>query len=682
MLTTSELLQSLQDPPTAPFEEVYEIFASPNRKILAQLGRAIHELEQQDPYYFIRTSKVSSTTREMAEARKQNAINNMRDDAPTPEEILANIGSDQRRYNKLKDYFIEKTKELGLASPLILYDDTALRIDIGYGPKEFQALFPDFTSADGVFKRTLHRDLGFLGKSPSDIFTPGYLTKKYKTKLDAEYARIIHAADTEFTQPLPAKIKLNLSEEPTETELVEHCLQSNTGIVIGESHEDKSPKQFLIDNMAMLKSHGVTTLYMEHILHENQSMIDAYMQSSAGVAMPRELELYLKNLDEERHLSGNATFTNVVKTAKNNGIRVVAIDTESSYQIVNNSIADLGNEEISINRYKAMNMAMLERFREYNDGGKYVVFVGSAHASTCQGVPGVSDLLGCPNIVIHDVDSKDPIEKLEQNVQYTAGKTTVSFDVLYHRNIESKASKNATVATEKDPLVSMINVINALNINDEFEATINKGSANTSGVHLRLSAYLGAYKEQSALKQALEELGIPCEEKYKGSVERLLIIRQSDPLKPNFESELQERYISALQLISERELEDARRRTRSSASAISAIKEAPLASMINVINALNINDEFEATINKGSANTPGLHLRLSAYPDSYKEQSALKQALEELGIPCEEKYKGSVERLLIIRQSEPLKPNFESELQERYTSALESMKINNKGSAI
>ena len=86
-----------------------------------------------------------------------------------------------------------------------------------------------------------------------------------------------------------------------------------------------------------------------------------------------------------------------------------------------------------------MNMATLERFKQHDDAGKYIVFVGSGHASTSHHVPGVSELLGCTNLIIHDVDEEDQTATLEHEVDYEKNtEDATHYDFLYHRNNKLK----------------------------------------------------------------------------------------------------------------------------------------------------------------------------------------------------------------------------------------------------
>jgi len=420
-----QILSALQNPAKVPFIVTYEIFASQDRRKLANLDKDIADIEKIEPYRFVFPRERTTTSLLEAEFSKKSHIQERRKQAPSPEKISKSLNTDIKAYDGLKKFFNDRIKEIGLENPLIFYDDKALRIDIGYGPKEFEAIF---------------------GKPASCI------QQDYGASLEAEKNRLITKATEAFRKPLPQKKIIPLSEidNLNEVMFLKNCLQNNQGLVIGEKHQDKSPKQFFIDNMPLLKSQGVTTLYMEHLLHEcHQELLDAYLVSPIDAPMPKRLELYLKHLDKERELEGSATFTNVVKSAKKNGIRIVAIDSEAIYQLgITKALSDLYNSPID--RFKAMNMGMLERFSQYDNGEKYIAYIGSGHVSTCKEVLGVSDLLGCPNIVIHDLSRGQPQEKIEQNVRYTdlRGITAV-FDFLYHRDPETKTKlPHKTVSPE------------------------------------------------------------------------------------------------------------------------------------------------------------------------------------------------------------------------------------------
>lgn len=112
------------------------------------------------------------------------------------------------------------------------------------------------------------------------------------------------------------------------------------------------------------------------------------------------------------------------------------------------------NLDLSKNRYQVMNMVMLERHRQYHDGQKFIAFVGSRHVSTNMDVPGVSDLLGCLNIVVSDLEKNTLVEVIEEDIQFNDENETIHFDILYHRSSETKGGLPQEAALSPQEVVS------------------------------------------------------------------------------------------------------------------------------------------------------------------------------------------------------------------------------------
>lgn len=437
MKMKEEIVSALQKPQKASFRVTFEIFASTDRRAVAKWPRKLDHYVTEPAMNWI--YKRGTITLEEAETAKARAIERERSNIDViSEEIINRVAKHTERYNKIKEYFLQKTQELGLINPLVFFDDKALRIDIGYGRKQFEALFPDFLEYRGIFDTVILGKVRFSGPSPSKYFNTEYSNEDYKEYLENENQKLL-IKPLEPRAP-KKKITIGVTTGLKETELIQRVLHSHQGITIGEAHTMHSPKQFLVDNMTWFKMQGVTTLYMEHLLQDpHQILLDEYLRSPRGTPIPLILERYLNLLDTEHGLSGTATFTQVVKSAKENGIRIIAIDTEATYGLaLRETLGDLGDDSASKMRYKAMNQAMVERYEENNDGGKFIAFVGNAHVSTMKGIPGLSDVLDCPNVVIADLDEATE-ETIAQNVEYHG----VRCDVLYHRHSTAKKSLTA-----------------------------------------------------------------------------------------------------------------------------------------------------------------------------------------------------------------------------------------------
>lgn len=409
-------------------DPIYSIYASEYLCDIAGLPQKLKEAQERPvSYYQFRNKYSNGQLQEMKDKQIQKALDEIESAIELKNDILSK-DKYKERYAQLKKYFMDKIAELGLREGAIRFNDAELCIDIDYSPKEFEALFPDFLIRDGIYSQIFNLQFGFFTKeSPKTYFDNVCMSTEYATNLNNELKAIIDTDMNEVDTPTP-----ELSQSPTEHELIDACLGAGNGMVIGESHEDSSPKEFLINNMEYMKSKGITTIYLEHLLHErHQTMLDDYF-SSNDAPMPKELELYLKHLDKERKLEGNGTFYNLVLNAKKYGLRVVAIDNQATYgSNPMNSFTDIYNDSATKNRYTSMNKQMKIRLDEYNDGGKYIVFIGSAHVYKNGDVPGVTNYLGCAGIVVRDNDKNDLSDShVQRNYQHPQG---VTFDILYTR---------------------------------------------------------------------------------------------------------------------------------------------------------------------------------------------------------------------------------------------------------
>lgn len=188
--------------------------------------------------------------------------------------------------------------------------------------------------------------------------------------------------------------------------VIPSLLKEHQGFCIGERHKEKAAKKFVIDNMHLLKQQGVTTLFMEHLFYDStQSWLDRYVQLPEGAKMPIYLENYLQLLSDgqtngdTKANDPNYNYVKVVQAAKEAKIRVVAIDTTVSYLA---GTDDKKGVKQDLNRYRAMNYVAAKIITQEKGRGKFVALMGSAHVATVGGQMGVSEVLGCPSVVIEN----------------------------------------------------------------------------------------------------------------------------------------------------------------------------------------------------------------------------------------------------------------------------------------
>lgn len=211
------------------------------------------------------------------------------------------------------------------------------------------------------------------------------------------------ALDFYSTLRLPERPPVpTLAADATAEEIIEKILEHARGLVLGESHTAIGSKQWLIENMQLLASKQVKSLYMEHLLTDfHQAALDEFFRTGN---MPQKLEAYLKALDVgnmtdplERY-----TFLELVKEARKQGIHVQAIDCMASYRL-NGMDLPLGNNTA---RQKMMNYfarLMIRADQSARGAHKWVALMGNSHSNTFDGVAGVSELEEAIGIRVEDV---------------------------------------------------------------------------------------------------------------------------------------------------------------------------------------------------------------------------------------------------------------------------------------
>ncbi|WP_415773385.1 membrane-targeted effector domain-containing toxin [Pseudomonas sp. LB3P38] len=183
-------------------------------------------------------------------------------------------------------------------------------------------------------------------------------------------------------------------------DIIKTLFKRSQSLVIGESHSSVGSKQFLVENMSVLRKQKVKTLYMEHLLTDfHQADLDVFNRT--GV-MSEDLESYLKDLDAgfSTDPSEQFTFEQVVRTAQKNNIRVQAIDCLASYR-------STGIQGATINfRQKMMNFfarQVISADQTARGTHRWVALVGNSHANTYGDVAGISELEGSIGLRIESV---------------------------------------------------------------------------------------------------------------------------------------------------------------------------------------------------------------------------------------------------------------------------------------
>lgn len=187
-------------------------------------------------------------------------------------------------------------------------------------------------------------------------------------------------------------------------------LRRERGVCIGEAHVDPAPKRLLIDSMQDLHAVGVSYLFLEHVLQDHhQALLDAYF-ANPNDGMHPLLESYLKKIPRSHEALRGSDYVQLVKSAVAAGIRVVALDTATSYQS--------GRETDGSARIRSMNhtaQIIMKETLATKPNAKYVALVGNTHCGTygwlnyeesspTEWVSGLAELMKCPAVIVQTQD--------------------------------------------------------------------------------------------------------------------------------------------------------------------------------------------------------------------------------------------------------------------------------------
>lgn len=153
------------------------------------------------------------------------------------------------------------------------------------------------------------------------------------------------------------------------------------GVFLGDSHGDCNIQEFLAKEMPEFKKAGVNKFYMEMIPADMQSMIDRYYEKGDN---EKEIVNYLKQGWEKVDGSAQKYF-NIIKAAKDNGIKVYGIDEPLKIAMT----------ETQLNRTDRTNPQWAKIVtNNTKPDDKYIMFGGLAHSANYSANKGVDQLLG------------------------------------------------------------------------------------------------------------------------------------------------------------------------------------------------------------------------------------------------------------------------------------------------
>jgi hypothetical protein len=306
-----------------------------------------------------------------------------------------------------KSKLLSEFSRLGIDNPQVEFIKERNKIHIGYSKHEIEGMGFDID----LFKssqKTIFEGLDNHPRATGVISPMGIMANRpdlywQERKYLSMESEIFF--DTLKIIPQKKSIPFNILDRTPQAALLS-LVKVNNGACIGEIHHDISPKKLLIESMNRLKREGVTTIFIEHLLYDHhQAELDS-LHAKKQFKPSKELEAYLTAMDHghmkkhESEIISNFGYTAMIKSAIQANIRVVAVDTEVSYTSFQEG---LNSHKKQQDRYKTMNYQVNKIIDTEKGQGKWIAFVGSAHSTTCKEIPGISELLDVPSIVVEDV---------------------------------------------------------------------------------------------------------------------------------------------------------------------------------------------------------------------------------------------------------------------------------------
>jgi hypothetical protein len=243
-------------------------------------------------------------------------------------------------------------------------------------------------------------------------------------------ARSFHSP-RDFFASLPARpVQPVITPSVTVPELIQKVFDNSPGLVIGESQDRVASMRFLIENMQTLARQDVKTIYMHRLLNDfNQVDLDAFAKAGKMHGM---LEKYLNQLASNS--SGQFTPIEVVKTARQYGIRIQATDCLASYRYEGAPLS--GVREQAIKNY--LTHTVIQTNEAYNGPGKWVVLTGQENTNTFRGIAGISEMEGGIGVRIEEVSPDQSLHieidngiEVGRDVPPTQPQMRGDFDTLY-----------------------------------------------------------------------------------------------------------------------------------------------------------------------------------------------------------------------------------------------------------
>ncbi|VVN58872.1 hypothetical protein PS687_03174 [Pseudomonas fluorescens] len=215
----------------------------------------------------------------------------------------------------------------------------------------------------------------------------------------------------------------------TFSELLERLPEDLPGLVIGETPDRITSTRLIMENMPQLARKGVKTLYLQRLLNDFvQDDLNHFFQTGS---MSEDLETSLNRMSTDP--TGQFNELELIKTARNNGIRVQALDCAAHTKYPDPM---LNRTEQMTRNY--LGHTVFRADRTLNDGGKWLFMTSPTSTNTFREVAGISELEGGIGIRVEEVypgqghDLRiDPGIEVDHDVIEPQGGPANTFDTLH-----------------------------------------------------------------------------------------------------------------------------------------------------------------------------------------------------------------------------------------------------------
>ncbi|WP_192552313.1 membrane-targeted effector domain-containing toxin [Pseudomonas sp. IzPS59] len=183
-------------------------------------------------------------------------------------------------------------------------------------------------------------------------------------------------------------------------DMTKRLLKEAPGLVIGQDSTGAGARGMLIDNFKALNKQKVRTLYLDHLLSDfHQTDLDLFYKTGN---MPTELENYLKSLDVrfDADPTGPHSYTELVRSAQKNHIRVQAIDCMASRRFPNMEHTSGTSSRKMLNYFSD---TVIKADQATRGAHRWVALLDEGRASTFDKVAGLGELEGAPTLRVEEI---------------------------------------------------------------------------------------------------------------------------------------------------------------------------------------------------------------------------------------------------------------------------------------